>query len=198
MKKYKVMLLMSLASVLGYSQNQNATQAMNLNVEKETTMDKQSIYQFSVLDINGKEFELASLKGKKVMIVNTASECGLTPQYKQLEEVYEKYKNANFVIIGFPANNFGAQEPGTNQQIATFCSKNYGVTFPMMSKISVKGKDIHPLYEFLTQKEKNGLQDSEVKWNFQKYLIDEKGHLVKVVDPRTLPDDEVILSWIKG
>lgn len=198
MKKYKVMLLMSLASVLGYSQNQNATQAMNLNVEKETTMDKQSIYQFSVLDINGKEFELASLKGKKVMIVNTASECGLTPQYKQLEEVYEKYKNANFVIIGFPANNFGAQEPGTNQQIATFCSKNYGVTFPMMSKISVKGNDMHPLYEFLTQKQKNGFQDSEVKWNFQKYLIDEKGHLFKVIDPRTLPDDEVILSWIKG
>lgn len=198
MKKYKIMLALGLVSVFGFSQNQNVAKMTTLNVDKETAMDKQTIYQFSVLDIEGKEFDLASLKGKKVMIVNTASECGLTPQYKQLEEVYEKYKNANFVIIGFPANNFGAQEPGTNQQIATFCSKNYGVTFPMMSKISVKGNDIHPLYEYLTQKSKNGLQDSEVKWNFQKYLIDEKGHLVKVIDPRTLPDDEVILSWIKG
>lgn len=173
----------------------------NLNfaqTKTNTTMEKLTIYQFKVKDISGNDFDLSSLKGKKVMIVNTASECGLTPQYKQLEELYKTFKNKDFVIIGFPANNFGAQEPGTNEQIASFCSKNYGVSFPMMGKISVKGEDMHPLYHFLTQKTKNGFQDSEVKWNFQKYLIDEKGHLVKVIAPTTLPNDEVIVNWIKS
>lgn len=132
------------------------------------------------------------------MIVNTASECGLTPQYEQLQTVYESYKDKNFVIVGFPANNFGAQEPGTNEQIATFCKKNYGVTFPIMAKISVNGNDMHPIYQFLTQKVKNGFQDSEVQWNFQKYLIDENGHLVKVISPRTLPTDAEIINWIEG
>lgn len=172
----------------------------NLNfaqTKTNKTMETQTIYQFKVKDISGNEFDLSSLKGKKVMIVNTASECGLTPQYKQLEELYETFKNKDFVIIGFPANNFGAQEPGSNEQIASFCSKNYGVTFPMMSKISVKGADMHPLYHFLTEKSKNGLQDSEVKWNFQKYLIDEKGSLVKVIEPTVIPIDDSIVNWIK-
>jgi glutathione peroxidase len=132
------------------------------------------------------------------MIVNTASECGLTPQYEQLQTVYEKYKDQNFVIVGFPANNFGSQEPGSNAQIATFCQKNYGVSFPMMAKISVKGNDQHPAYQFLTQKAKNGLEDSDVQWNFQKYLINESGELVKVVSPRTLPTDAEIINWIEG
>jgi glutathione peroxidase len=132
------------------------------------------------------------------MIVNTASKCGNTPQYKDLEAIYEKYKSKNFIIIGFPANNFGAQEPGTNTEIATFCQKNYGVTFPMMSKISVKGKDMDKVYQFLTQKAKNGVQDSEVEWNFQKYLINEKGQLEKVIAPQVSPTDASILSWIKG
>ena len=110
----------------------------------------------------------------------------------------EKYKDKNFVIVGFPANNFGAQEPGTNQEIATFCQQNYGVSFPMMSKISVKGGDMHPVYQFLTQKAKNGLEDSEVQWNFQKYLINENGELAKVVSPRTLPTDAEIVNWIEG
>ncbi len=158
---------------------------------------KQSIHQFKVIDLYGNEFNFSVLKGKKIMVVNTASECGLTPQYEQLEEVYEHYKDKNFVIVGFPANNFGAQEPGTDEQIAAFCKKNYGVTFPMMSKISVKGDDIHEVYQFLTQKEKNGLEDSEVKWNFQKYLLDESGYLVKVIPPTTLPNDESILKWIE-
>lgn len=157
-----------------------------------------TIYQFKVKDISGNDFDLASLEGKKVMIVNTASECGLTPQYAQLEELYEMFKDKNFVILGFPANNFGAQEPGTNKEIATFCQKNYGVTFPMMEKISVKDENVHPLYLFLTQKSKNGLEDNEVKWNFQKYLIDEKGYLVKVIQPQTLPIDEEIVNWIKS
>ena len=156
-----------------------------------------TIHTFKVKDIAGNDFDLASLKGKKVMIVNTASECGLTPQYAQLEELYDTFKDKNFIIIGFPANNFGAQEPGSNEQIATFCQKNYGVSFPMMEKISVKGEDTHPLYLYLTQKSKNGLEDNEVKWNFQKYLINEEGVLEKVIAPQTLPIDEEIINWIK-
>ena len=161
-------------------------------------MSAETIYQFKVKDISGNDFDLASLKGKKVMIVNTASECGLTPQYEQLQELYTEYKDDNFIIIGFPANNFGAQEPGSNEQIATFCTKNYGVSFPMMEKISVVGDDMHPLYQFLTQKAKNGLENNEVKWNFQKYLINEDGTLGKIIGPQTLPIDEEIVNWIKS
>lgn len=162
------------------------------------TMQKQTIYKFKVQDLYGKTFDFASLKGKKIMIVNTASKCGNTPQYKELETLYKKYATKGFMIVGFPANNFGAQEPGTNEEIATFCQLNYGVTFPMMSKISVKGSDMDKVYQFLTQKSKNGLQDSEVEWNFQKYLLNEKGELVKVISPRILPNDPEILNWIKG
>ncbi len=157
----------------------------------------QTIYDYKVENINGKSFDLSTLKGKKVMIVNTASKCGLTPQYEQLEELYKKYKNQNFVIVGFPANNFMKQEPGTNDEIESFCQKNYGVTFPMMSKISVKGNDMDPLYKFLTTKSLNKLEDNEVKWNFQKYLIDEKGNLVKVINPSTSPTDKDIIKWIE-
>ena len=168
------------------------------NAKMETPKNTETIYQFKVKDLYSKEFDFASLKGKKILVVNTASECGLTPQYKDLEAIYKKYKSNNFVIVGFPANNFGAQEPGSDEQIAKFCEMNYGVTFPMMSKISVKGDDMHAVYKFLTQKSKNGLQDSEVEWNFQKYLINEKGQLVKVVSPKVLPTDEVIVNWING
>lgn len=159
--------------------------------------DQQTIYQFKVKDIDGKTFDFATLKGKKIMIVNTASKCGLTPQYEQLEALYDKYKNKNFVIVGFPANDFMSQEPGSDKEIAQFCQLNYGVSFPMMSKISVKGKDMHPVYHFLTEKAKNGLEDNKVEWNFQKYLIDEKGHLVRVVSPRILPNDQSIIAWIE-
>ena len=176
-------------------QNQAQQTIANPNV---TPMKKETIYQFNVQDLSGNAFDFTSLKGKKIMIVNTASECGLTPQYEQLQAVYEKYKEQNLVIVGFPANNFGSQEPGSNAQIATFCQKNYGVTFPMMAKISVEGSDQHPLYQFLTQKAKNGLEDSDVQWNFQKYLINESGELVKVVSPRTLPTDAEIINWIEG
>ena len=178
---------------------QSKTVAVNTNTTTMTTVNKQeSIHQFKVTDLYGKEFDFATLKGKKILIVNTASECGLTPQYKDLEAIYSKYKDKNFVIVGFPANNFGGQEPGSNQEIAKFCQMNYGVSFPMMGKISVKGNDMHPLYQFLTQKNKNGLQDSEVEWNFQKYLLDENGHLVKVLSPRVLPTDDAIVLWING
>jgi glutathione peroxidase len=161
-------------------------------------MNKETIYQFKVKDLSGNDFDFATLKGKNILIVNTASECGLTPQYKDLESIYEKYNDKNFVIIGFPANNFGSQEPGSNKEIATFCQKNFGVTFPMMAKISVKGKDIAPIYEFLTQKSKNGLQDSDVEWNFQKFLINENGELEKVLSPRVLPTDPEIINWINS
>ncbi|EJL65219.1 glutathione peroxidase [Flavobacterium sp. CF136] len=164
----------------------------------DKVMTKETIYQYKVEDLSGNAFDFASLKGKKVMIVNTASKCGLTPQYKDLEAIYKQYKDKGFVIVGFPANNFASQEPGTNAEIGAFCQQNYGVTFPMMDKVSVKGDDMCEVYKFLTQKSKNGLQDSEVEWNFQKYLINEKGELVKVIKPKTLPTDPEIINWIKS
>jgi glutathione peroxidase len=157
----------------------------------------QQIYDYKVDDIDGEPFDLKKLKGKKVMIVNTASKCGLTPQYEELEKLYKTYKDQDFIIVGFPTNDFLNQDPGSNEQIKSFCLKNYGVTFPMMSKISVKGKEKHPLYEYLTSKALNKLEDNKVKWNFQKYLIDEKGVLVRVVDPSTSPLDASIVQWIK-
>jgi glutathione peroxidase len=152
-------------------------------------------YDFKVKTLEGDNFDFSSLKGKKVMIVNTASKCGFTPQYKDLEEVYEKYRD-NFVIIGFPANNFASQEPGTAAEIRKFCTENYGVTFPMMEKISVKGNDMAPLYQWLTSKAKNGVMDSEVKWNFQKYLINENGKLVDVVYSKDKPTSDKVVAWI--
>ena len=163
--------------------------------EKSTV--KQSIHQFKLTDLNGETFSMSSLKGKKIMVVNTASKCGLTYQYEILEKMYKDYKSDNFVIIGFPANNFLWQEPGSNEDIAAFCLKNYGVSFPMMEKISVTGSDMNPLYKFLTSKNKNGYKDSSVKWNFQKYLINENGYLEKIISPRTKPDDPSVIQWIK-
>lgn len=161
-------------------------------------MARKSLHEFSVVTINGDTISLSQFKGKKIMVVNTASKCGLTPQYKELEELYTQYKNSNFVILGFPANDFMAQEPGSNKEIAEFCTKNYGVSFPMMAKISVKGKDMHPVYKFLTQRVENGLEDNEVKWNFQKYLIDENGYLEYVISPTTMPNDPQIISWLNA
>ena len=156
-----------------------------------------SFYDFTVRTIDGKEFPLSSLKGKKVLVVNVASKCGLTPQYAKLQELYEKYKDKNFVIIGFPANNFMGQEPGSNEEIAKFCSLNYDVTFPMMSKISVKGKDMAPLYQWLTEKKLNGKEDAPVQWNFQKFMIDENGNWIGFVTPKESPFSEKILTWIE-
>ncbi len=157
-----------------------------------------SFYDFTVKDINGNEFPLSSLKGKKVLVVNTASKCGNTPQYADLEKLYKQYGGEKFTIIGFPANNFLSQEPGTNEEIKQFCQLNYGVTFPMMAKISVKGDDIHPLYSWLTQKKENGVLDAGVSWNFQKFMIDENGKLVNYAKPRTNPLSDEILNWIKN
>ncbi len=154
-----------------------------------------TLHDFKTNTLDGKEFNLADLKGKKVMIVNTASECGYTPQYKGLEELYLKYKDKNFIIIGFPCNDFGAQEPGTNADIKAFCSKNYGVTFPLMDKISIKTSSI---YQWLTSKEQNGVLDATVKWNFNKFLIDEKGQVVKYLPSKVEPMSEEITNWIEG
>lgn len=164
----------------------------NLHAQEKTFFD------FTVTSIDGEEIDLASFKGKKVLVVNTASKCGLTPQYEDLEALYKKYGGDDFVIIGFPANNFMSQEPGTNEEIKEFCEVNYGVTFPMMAKISVKGDDMHPLYQWLTEEDQNGKMDSSVKWNFQKYMIDENGHLVDYAGPKVSPNDEKIVNWIKS
>ena len=157
---------------------------------------EQTVHQFTMETLEGDQFDFSSLKGKKIMVVNTASKCGLTPQYNGLQTLYEQYGSEKFVIVGFPANNFMKQEPGTNEEIVAFCERNYGVSFPMMAKIDVKGNDIHPIYSFLTQKEKNGVMDSKVTWNFQKYLINEDGVLEKVISPRTSPVDEEVIDWI--
>ncbi len=157
-----------------------------------------TLYDFKAKTIDGDVFDFSSLKGKKVLIVNTASKCGFTPQYAKLEELYKKYGGDKFTIIGFPANDFLKQEPGTNDEIKQFCQANYGVTFPMMAKISVKGDDIHPIYKWLTSKEENGVKDSKVKWNFQKYMVDENGMLVDFVLPNVSPLSDVIVNWIKN
>lgn len=162
------------------------------------SFSQKSFHDFVVKDIKGDDYDLSQLKGKKVLVVNTASKCGLTPQYEDLEALYRKYRDEGLVIIGFPSNDFASQEPGTNAEIAAFCSEKYEVTFPMMSKISVKGDDIHPLYHWLTTAEENGVEDSKVAWNFQKYLIDEEGRLVAHVPPVKKPDNKQIISWIEG
>jgi glutathione peroxidase len=161
------------------------------------TAQNKNFHDFTVQTIEGNDLNLSTFKGKKVLVVNVASKCGLTPQYEKLQALYEKYKNKDFVIIGFPANNFGAQEPGTNTEILAFCTSTYNVTFPMMSKISVKGDDIVPLYEWLTQKKLNGKQDAPVTWNFQKFMIDEQGNWVGFAEPKIDPLSEKIVEWIE-
>lgn len=155
-----------------------------------------SIYDFKLAGLLGDTIDLSKYKGKKIMIVNTASKCGLTPQYEGLENLYQTYKD-QIVIIGVPANNFLSQEPGDNQEIATFCQKNYGVSFPMAAKVSVKGKSMHPLYHFLTKKKYNHFSDNTVKWNFQKYIFDESGNLIGVIAPTTKPNDPSVIELIQ-
>ncbi|MCC8186813.1 MAG: glutathione peroxidase [Bacteroides sp.] len=157
---------------------------------------QKNFHDFTVQTIEGKDFPLSQLKGKKVLVVNVASKCGLTPQYEQLQALYDIYGMNNLEILGFPANNFREQEPGTNEEILAFCRNTYDVSFPMMSKISVNGEDIHPLYQWLTQKSENGKEDAPVTWNFQKFLIDENGNWVATVEPRESPFSEVILNWL--
>jgi glutathione peroxidase len=158
-------------------------------------MTASNIYDFKVTSLDGNSIDFSKYKGKNILIVNTASQCGYTKQYADLEKLYEQYKG-NLVIIGFPANNFGGQEPGTNKEIKEFCSKNYGVTFPMAEKISVKGDDIHPLFQYLTSKEKNGQMNADIKWNFTKFLINKEGKLVAVFPSSVNPMSEEITKYL--
>ena len=154
-----------------------------------------SFYDFKMKSLNGKMIDFQQYKGKKVLLVNVASKCGYTPQYKDLQSLHEKYGD-KVAILGFPANNFGKQEPGTNEEIATFCSLNYGVTFQMFEKISVKGDDMHPLYKWLSDKNLNGWNDEAPSWNFCKYLVDEKGKLVKFYPSKVNPMSEELIKEI--
>lgn len=155
-----------------------------------------SIYDFKVEGLEGGTIDFSQFKGKKILIVNTASKCGFTPQYAELEKLYEQYKD-KLVIVGFPANNFLFQEPKGNKEIAEFCQKNYGVTFPMAAKISVKGKNMAPIYQWLTNKDYNHFDNTSVGWNFQKYLIDEQGHLVAMFPSKVKPMSDEVLNAIK-
>jgi len=157
-----------------------------------------SVHEFTLKSIDGKTTPLANYKGKVVMIVNVASRCGYTPQYTQLEAVYAKYKDQGLVILGFPANNFMGQEPGTDEEIKTFCSTKYNVTFPLFSKISVKGDDKAPLYQFLTDKTANPTTGGEIGWNFTKFLVDRNGKVIQRFDTKTKPDAPEVISAIEA
>ena len=153
----------------------------------------ETVYTFKLKTLEGQDFSLAKYKGKKVLIVNTASKCGYTKQYADLQKLQDLYKD-KLVIVGFPANNFGGQEPGSNTEIKSFCEKNYGVTFPMAAKVSVKGDDVAPIYKWLTTKEANGVLDAEIRWNFNKFLIDENGKMVAYFPSKVTPLSEEIVS----
>ncbi len=172
------------------------------NASKDTTQVKtedkmtQTIYDFKVEGLDGKMIDFADFKGKKVLIVNTASECGFTPQYADLEQISKQYAE-KLVVVGFPANNFGGQEPGSNEEIGAFCEKNFGVSFPMAAKVSVKGDDIAPIFQFLTMKEKNGVKNTAILWNFTKFLLDENGHLIDSYISTTKPTSEAITRYLQ-
>lgn len=180
--------------------------ACNSPAESETKSQKfalaepaaSSFHDFVVTDLNGEKFAFSSLKGKRVLIVNTASKCGFTPQYEGLQELYEKFGGESFTIIGFPCNQFMNQEPGDNEEIASFCKKNYGVSFPMMDKIDVKGDEQHPVYKWLCEEELNGKDDASVSWNFNKFLVDAEGNWVAHYGSRTEPMDEEIVAFASG
>ncbi len=161
-------------------------------------MNKRTFYEHKVNTIDGIPFDLASLKGKKLLIVNVASECGLTSQYKELQSLYAEFGGESFEILAFPSNNFGAQEPGTAKQIKAFCDAQFGVSFTMFEKISVKGKDQHPLYQWLCNKDLNNQKTVSVKWNFQKFLIDEEGNWIDYLLPTTSPKSEKIIKWLQN
>ena len=186
---FKFFLLPLLFMACNTPKNNNTTTTMATT----DTNQPNSIYQFQVESIDGDTLNWDDYKGKKILVVNTASKCGYTPQYKDLEALYEKYKD-KLTVIGFPANNFGGQEPGSNAEIANFCSVNFGVTFPMAAKVSVKGDDMAPVYQWLTQKQKNGVLDADISWNFNKFLLDENGKLIAWFPSKVKPLDEEIVS----
>lgn len=186
--------LIAVAAMIFISDHFIPDKPFNIELAKETYSEqKKSIYDFKVLSLNGDTIDFAGFKGKKILIVNTASKCGFTPQYEGLEQLFEKYKD-RLVVVGFPANNFLYQEPGSNEKIGEFCKKNYGVSFPMAAKISVKGKNIAPIYKWLCNKEENGVMDAKVKWNFNKFLLDENGKLIAYFPSKVIPMSDEIIS----
>ena len=182
-------LLAITAAFLSFGSQTNTPDIITPSSNNKVTA--KSIYDFKVEALDGSTIDFSAFKGKKILIVNTASQCGYTPQYEGLEKLYETYKD-KLIIVGFPANNFGAQEPGTNTEIKEFCKKNYGVTFPMAAKISVKGDDTAPIYQWLCKKAENGVLDAEIKWNFGKFLLDEKGNLIAYFPSKVTPMSEEI------
>lgn len=168
-----------------------------VHAEKRVSVPKK-FHDFVVTDIDGKPYQFSQLKGKKVMVVNVASKCGLTPQYEELQKLYEIYRDKDFVIVAFPSSNFRDQEFGTNTEIKDFCTENYAVTFPMMAKIDVTGTSQAAIYKWLTLKKHNGFANQEVTWNFQKYLIDEKGHLIGILMPKESPLDKKVIDWLNA
>jgi glutathione peroxidase len=186
------LMLLSFTAFLQSCTNQKS----EISKAKTTELMGKTIYDFKVESLDGKEINFADFKGKKILVVNTASACGFTPQYADLEKVYEQYKD-KLVIVGFPANNFGGQEPGTNTEIGAFCQKNYGVTFPLAAKVSVKGDDTAPIFKYLTEKDLNGVKNTTILWNFTKFLIDENGKLIDTFISTTKPTDEAITKYLK-
>lgn len=177
--------------------NSCAPKMTDVSKAKSKELMGKTIYDYKVEALEeGKEINFADFKGKKILIVNTASECGFTPQYADLEKLSNEYKD-KLVVIGFPANNFGGQEPGSNVEIGAFCQKNYGVTFPLAAKVSVKGDDTAPIFKYLTEKELNGVKNTSILWNFTKFLVDENGKLVDSFISTTKPTDEAITKYLK-
>ncbi|SHE31542.1 glutathione peroxidase [Mariniphaga anaerophila] len=157
---------------------------------------QKNLYDFSARTISGERFDFSTLKGKKVLIVNTATECSLSYQFKKLQKLYEEYGGDDFEIVAFPCNDFGSQEPGTNEQVKEYCTKKYQVSFLLMEKISIKGENMHPIYKWLTSKEENGVLNARVNWNFHKFLIDKNGQVVESVSSITSPGNRKIVAWL--
>ena len=192
MKKLFILLL-SAGAFLQSCKNQKNDVSKTKNTENN--MEK-TIFDYKVESLEGQEINFADFKGKKILVVNTASECGFTPQYADLEKLSKEYSD-KLVVVGFPANNFGGQEPGSNAEIGSFCEKNFGVTFPMAAKVSVKGDDTAPIFKYLTEKDLNGVKNTAILWNFTKFLIDENGHLIDSFISTTKPTSESITKYLK-
>lgn len=191
------LLYIGLLGLLACQQTQQQTKitTMENNIVQSPTAGQQSVYDFEFKTLAGERVALSDFKGRKMLLVNVASECGYTPQYQELQELYDKHGN-KVVVLGFPANDFGGQEPGSNEEIAAFCKKNYGVKFPVFEKIAVTGPDTHPLYRYLSSRELNGVTDEKPTWNFCKYLIDENGKIMKFFPSKVKPMGPEILSAI--
>ena len=190
----KLLILLIAAGAITTSCKNSNKDISQVNTKEK--MNMKTIYDFKVESLDGNEINFADYKGKKILIVNTASECGFTPQYADLEKLSKDYPK-NLVVVGFPANNFGGQEPGSNKEIGAFCEKNFGVTFPMAAKVSVKGEDTAPIFKYLTEKEMNGVKNTAILWNFTKFLIDENGHLIDSYISTTKPTSESITKYLK-